>query len=343
MSLPQWAPARKPRRLGLWAPFVLAFAGVVALSAVWFWMRGEVERRMDSARASAVDSGWTMKWAHRSISGFPFRLDVKLDDAVVREPSGWGIGAAHVSAEAFVFAPTHWVALAPDGATVYRRKGGPLVVHAKVLRASVSQVSAAPPRISVEGLALRFTTPPDAAPFLLTSASEFHLHTRAGPDDQGAIYVEVDGASAQLTGLLARIAEGRPTRLIFDAIYSNASALRGRNWPAAERAWGGAGGRIDVRRLRVTAGQAEVDSTGGTLGVGADGRLRGRLDLTLRQAPMTLGAMGAEGALSPETARAAAALAGAIQSGPLLSLPLSFQAGRTTLGPIAIGPSPRIY
>ena len=130
---------------------------------------------------------------------------------------------------------------------------------------------------------------------------------------------------------------------MLDAIFTHAAALHGPDWTAAERSWATAGGELNVRRLRVTAGQAEVDGRGGTLGVGEDGRLRGRIDLALRQAPRMLGAMGAEGSLPPETARAAATIVGAVQSGPLASMPLSFQAGRTTLGPLALGPSPRIY
>ncbi len=343
MSLPHWTPARKPRRLGLWAPFALALVGFLILSGVWFWMSGEVARRMDEARARVTDSGWTMAWRHRSVSGFPFRLDVKLDDVKVREPSGWGLSVPSLNAEAFVFTPTHWVAFAPDGATIIRRKGGPLIVRARVLRASVSEASAAPPRISVEGLGLAFSVPAGAEPFLLRSATEFHLHTKAGPDNQGAIYVEIDGAFARLTGLLARIADGRPSSLVLDAIFTDASALRGRDWTAAQRSWARSGGQLNVRRVRIAAGQAEIDSRAGTVGVGGDGRLRGGLDLVLRHAPRTIGAMGAEGALPPETTRAAATLAGAVQDGPLVSLPLSFQAGRTTLGPLAIGPAPRIY
>ncbi len=343
MSLPHWAPPRKPRRLGLWAPFILTFVAFLILSGVWFWMRGEVTRRMDDARTAAVDAGWTLAWGHRSISGFPFRLDVKLETVRAREPSGWGVAAPRLSAEAFVFAPTHWVAVAPDGVTIVRRKGGPLVVTAKALRASVSEASATPPRISVEGLGLTFSTPPGAAPFLLRGATEFHLHTKAGPDNQGAVYIEVDGATTRLTGLLARIADGSPSSLVLDAIFSNAAALRGHYWTAAERSWAASGGQLNLRRLRITAGQADIDARAGVLGVGGDGRLRGHIDLVLRQAPRTLGAMGAEGTLAPETARAAATLAGAVQQGPLASLPLSFQAGRTTLGPLAVGPAPRIY
>jgi hypothetical protein len=54
--------------------------------------------------------------------------------------------------------------------------------------------------------------------------------------------------------------------------------------------------------------------------------------------------MGDSGVLPRETAEAAAAVAAARQ-GPdaAAQATLDFQAGQTTLGPVAIGPSPMIY
>ena len=284
-----------------------------------------------------------MGWDRRSIHGFPFRLDVELSGVRYREPSGWGIAARQLSAEAFVFSPTHWVAVVPKGVVVIRRRGGQLRVDAKVLRASVSETTAAPPRISVEGLDLVFTAPSGTAPFALRTAKEFHFHTKAGPRNQGAIYLEIDGAVARLDGLIGRIAEGRQDDLVLDGIFTEANSFLGRDWPSAARAWSIAGGRLTIRHLRVSAGRAEVTASAGEIYVGADGGLRGNLSLALRQAPKTLNAMAASGAVRPETARTAATVVAASQEGQIATLPLSFQAGRATLGPVSLGPAPRIY
>ena len=343
MSLPQWTSPRKPQRLGLWAPFAVVFIAFVLLAFTWFWMRNEIGRSMETARAAATASGWTMDWDNCAVSGFPFRLDVALENPRVREPSGWGVAAHRLRAEAYVFAPGHWVAVAPGGATIMRRRGGALRIEAKALRASVSEKDKSPPRVSVEGIGLTFYAPPGSAPFPLRSASEFHLHTKSGPNNQGAAYVELDGVITDLTGLLGRIAANRPASLILDGVYSNANALGGSSWPSAARRWGAAGGRLRLRRVHVVAGSAAIDAAHGELGVGLDGRMTGQLDLVLHQAPRTLSAMGEAGAVSPDVARAMSSVVGAVQRGPAVSLPLSFQAGRTTLGPLAIGPSPRIY
>ena len=49
-----------------------------------------------------------------------------------------GPGLPSLKAEAYVFAPTHWVVAAPDGLTFTRPAGGPVTVTARLLRASVN-------------------------------------------------------------------------------------------------------------------------------------------------------------------------------------------------------------
>ena len=347
MTLPDPPTARKPpgkpRRLGLYAPFGLLLVAVIGWSFAWLWLRGEVERRMDEGRAAMARGGYRLSWASRTLSGYPFRLDVTLTDAAVRAPSGWAVTAPTLKGEAFAFSPDHWIAVAPDGVVYTRRVGGAVVVKAKALRASLSEADAHPPRVSVEGIGLTFTAEPGANPYFITAADEVHLHTRAGPNDQGAAYFELDNAKANFPGLIGRIAEGRPVSLIADGIYSHAGALDGRDWAGAVRAWSAAGGALKVRRMRIAAGQALLDAQAGTLGVGDDGRLTGILTASLRQAPRALTAMGRAGAISPEALGSAAAVLGARAVGPAATVTIDFQAGQTTLGPVAIAAAPRIY
>jgi hypothetical protein len=335
-----WRP--RPRRLGLYAPFALLAIAIIALSASWFRARGRVAAALEAARTPRAGSPVTLSFAARRISGYPFRLDLDLDGARLTDPSGWSLAAPKVKAEAYLFAPGHWVIVAPDGVTVGRRRDGPLVVRAKALRASLSDPGRRPPRLSVEGLDLTFATPAGAKPFLLSAAKAFHFHAKAGPDDQGAAYLEIDQADARPEGLLGRVAAGRPVGLVADGIYSHADALAGDDWPQALRDWTQAGGALELRRLRLTAGDALIEAKAGTLTAGGDGRLQGALDLTVRQAAGVVGAMGGLGALSPDAARAALAVA-AVRGAPAASLTLHFEAGRTTLGPVALGPAPRLF
>ena len=333
----------EPRRLGLYVPFVVLLAFALAWSVGWLWLRAEVLRGMDAARQSMAGSGRELDWASRSISGYPFRLDVTLTNPRLGDLSGWGLAAPTLNAEALVFAPTRWVAVTPAGVTIALPTRGEVIVKARVLRASLSNLNAHPPRISVEGIGLTFTAAPGADPFFLTAAGELHFHTRAGPGDQGAAYFELDQAKAPLSGLMGKIAAGRPVNLVADATYTHAASLTGADWASAVRAWSAAGGALNVRHLRLAAGDAVIDAQAGTLTVDDDGRLRGSLGASLRQAPRVLAVMGRQGTIAPEAAGAAAQVVGARGRGAVATVTLDFQAGQTTLGPAAIGPAPKVY
>jgi hypothetical protein len=101
---------------------------------------------------------------------------------------------------------------------------------------------------------------------------------------------------------------------------------------------------MSVKRGGLTAGDALIGVNSGDLGVARDGRLEGVLDVSLRQAPRALAEMGATGAIPPDRAEAAAEVARARQAGgDLAHATLNFEAGRTTLGPVAISPAPKVY
>jgi len=343
MTLPDRTAPRKPRRLGLYAPFALAIVLAGAWCVAWFWLAGETRRRIDAERDLLVGQDWRVSWSARHVSGFPFRLDVDFEGLTVREPSGWAIAAPILDTEAWAYAPDHWMLVAPDGVVLTRRRAGKVSVTAKVLRASVSGFDQSPPRVSVEGLDLAFTAAPGANPFSLSTAKELHIHTRAGPGDHGAAWLELDGARARFPGLMGRIAGGKPVSLLVDLIYSHAAALAGPSWPAAARAWRDAGGTIDLHRLRIAAGDALLDGRGGRLSVDGAGRLQGSLTATLGQASRTLRALNDENAISPDAAGSAATVLNARSHGTIATVTIDFQAGRTTLGPAAIGPAPRIF
>lgn len=339
MTLPDHPAARKPRRLGLYLPFALAAAAAVAWAGAWFWLRGEVVRRLDEAAAD----GRTLSWKSRTVGGFPFRMDVTFKGLKASEPTGWAILAPTLKAEAYAYALGHWVLVAPEGVTVVRPEGGPLVVKAKALRASASNLEGAPPKIAVEGVGLTFEPGLGGRPFFVSAARKLQLNLRSGPDDQGQVYLLLDGAKARTEGLFARIAGDKPISLTLDGVFDHASAFRGSDWRGAVQAWRDAGGAMRVQSLKVAAGEALLDARSGELKVGDDGRLRGSLSASLRRAPQALAAMGQAGAIAPEPAEMAAAVAAARTKGDAATMTIDFLAGETTLGPIDIGPAPRVY
>lgn len=343
-TLPDSDTPRKPRRWLLWGPWI-AFAVLAVLGgALSVGIRLKTIDAMDAQVERLRAAGYDIAYGGRHVGGFPFRMEMVLTDVRLAEPSGWAIEAPELRAEAAIYQLGTWVAYAPQGLSLTRPGSGTVRVEAKLLRASVSGMDRRPPRISVEGQDLTFIAPSGARPYPLRSAKDLQIHTRRGPDDQSQIMFKLDGAQAELPALLGQIAQGKPIAIALDATWSKASAMTGRDWPTAVQAWTAAGGNLSVRSAAMTAGDAQLSASGGTLSVGFDGRLRGELPVELRQAPRALIAMGQTGAAPPEAAAAAAAVVAARQGdAPAAQAAITFEAGQATLGPVALGPAPRIY
>ncbi len=317
---------------------------MVGWSGAWVYLRGQTASRLDAAAEQARAAGWQAQWSGRTISGYPFRIDVVLNDLVLSEPSGWGVSTPQLRAETYAYRLGHWIGYVPDGLTLSRPGAAPLQVRAKVLRASLNGLGRIPPRLSVEGDALTFNAAAGGPLPTFTSAAKLQLHLRPGPDDQGAALFRLDNAAAEPSRWLGRVAQGRPVTVVFDGVFSNASALKGANWADAVRAWTGAGGRLNLRSAQLSAGDAALNATAGQLSVGFDGRLRGDLQAELRQAPRALAVLGESSGVPAEAAAAAAAVTAARQgSASLARAAINFEAGQTTLGPVALGPAPRVF
>ena len=344
MSLPDTAAPRKRLRLGLWLPFVALGLLIAAWSAAWLWARGQTATRMDAAVQALGKAGYRIGWKQRTIGGYPFRMDVTLTEARVHEPSGWGLEAPRIEGEAFMHAIASWLIAAPDGIVFVRPVGGPVAVKGQVIRASLTHPGAHPPSFSFEGVKLAFTPEPGAQPFALATAGRVEFHLRAGPDDEGGVFARVDDGRARLSGLFARVAGGKPVAIVWNSTLSKMSAFTGASWPDAVRHWTAAGGRMSVRQSGLTAGDAVIGVNSGSLGAAADGRLSGALDVTLRQARRGLAAMSDTGLIAQDAAQAATVVAQARQgAGDAAQATINFQAGRTTLGPIALGAAPKVY
>ena len=103
---------------------------------------------------------------------------------------------------------------------------------------------------------------------------------------------------------------------------------------------------MSVRNAGITAGDAVLGVTSGDLGASSSGRLD-RRDPDRDPAPgaarpRSSGA--AEGLIPPETAQSATAVVQARQAGgDTAQATLDFQAGRMTLGPVALADAPKVY
>lgn len=316
MSLPDHQPRRKPRRLGLILPWLAFLVLLVGWSLAWVKLRAEAVTRMDAAAVELRAQGYPVEWQTRTVTGYPFRLDVTLTGARIGEPSGWAMALPTLKSEAWIYRLDHWILVAPDGMTLTRPDGGPVAVKARALRASLAGIGGRPPRLSVEGVDVDFDTSPGAKPYLIRSAQKLELHLRPGPDDQGGVLFKVEGAKLRLQGLPARVAQDKPVSMQWDLVLSKMSAFNGRSWPSAVRGWRDAGGVITVRGAELRGGDALLTGTGGPLRVGSDGLLEGQIDARLKDSGG--GGQGFGGTVY-------------------------LQDGRAKFGPLDLGPAPRVY
>jgi hypothetical protein len=338
--VPDPAPDRKPGRLGLYVPFAIAAIIAIAWTGVWIGIRGQAQRTIDADAAILRKAGYEVAWQDRKITGWPFRMDVAFTGLRLREPSGWGFAAPKLEAEAFAYALGHWMVAAEDGFTFTRPHGGPVEVKGRVIRASLTDVTQRPPALSIEGQDLTFAPGPGAQAFSLASAKRVELHLRPGPDDQGAILFKVEDGRTAPAGTLAAFGAGKPVAMVWDSIFSKVSGFKGADLAERSQAWSLAGGQLQVRQAGITAGDASLGAQAGKLTLDSDGYLTGDLDVTVRNGPQAMAALAGAGLVPPESALAAAAVMAARPDG---RLPLTFQAGQTTLGPVALAPAPKLW
>ncbi|HEV2362864.1 MAG TPA: DUF2125 domain-containing protein [Caulobacteraceae bacterium] len=311
------SPPRASRAL-LIAPLVLLALFALACSIAWLALRGEALRRLDDARAALAAQGYRLTWARRRVYGYPFRLDLAFAGAAAGEPTGWAASAPDLRAEAFVFAPGDWVIVAPEGLTVRRGAAAPALV-ARIARASLSHFAERPPRLDIEAEDVAFGPARASAPVALRSARTLLIDTRAGPNGQGALFVELDGARARLPGLLGRIVAGGDADFSAAIAFSRAAELAGRDWRAALRAWSAAGGVLELRDVKLQTSQSLLQATSNVLAIGPDGRLAGAI----------------EAQLTPPS--------GPRSGSPPPRVRIDFVGGQTRLGPALIGPAPRVF
>jgi hypothetical protein len=81
-------------RFFLWAPIAVLVALLAAAVIHWFAVAHAVSKYLDAANGHEVAPGVTLHYAHRQIAGFPFRIDLVLDDmkidvAATHGPAEW--------------------------------------------------------------------------------------------------------------------------------------------------------------------------------------------------------------------------------------------------------------
>ena len=306
--IPEPEPSRKkPRRIWLFAPYVILLLLAAGWGGWWFVAKTGLEQGMDARAEALRGAGYVVEMDGRKVEGFPFRMKISLATARIAAPSGWAVSIPGLTGEAYLHQIDHWVLVAPQGLTLTRPVGGGLAVKGEGLRASLAGTSKTPWRVVLQGTKLVFTPDAGARPFSLASADRIELYLKPMPTGgDGATLFRLEGGKATPGALLHRLVGDGVVTATFDARLTHPEAFLGRDWGGAVRAWTAAGGTAMDVEGQLSGGTASAKAKGGTLGVGAEGRLVGAVPLELQRADRAIAALADANALDAGAAGSAA-------------------------------------
>jgi hypothetical protein len=294
------------RRRPLWRLFLLPVLLLIAAatwSAFWFYAASQVEVSADAWRAQEAKAGRVYDCASRSVAGFPFRLEVRCDGASVSLVSQTaGQTQAPITAElgeilvvAQVYDPKLLIAEFTAPATIADSGQQPsMVVNWSKARSSVVGLPAVPQRASIvfdDPEINRFNGSMQAP---LAHAKHIELHGRLAEgsalDHPGIETVlKIEGGSLQeVHPLLAE-----PFDADVRTMLSGLKDFSPKPWPVRFREIQAAGGHVEIVQSRIAQGDL-VAVAAGTLGLSAQGRLDGELQMTVAGLEKVIPALGIE-------------------------------------------------
>ncbi len=297
-----------PRRRPLWRFFVmpvLLLIAAAAWSAFWFYAASQVDVSADAWRAQEAKSGRVYDCARRTVAGFPFRLEVRCDGASVslrsqsagqaatQEPITAHLGEILVVAQ--VYDPKLLIAEFTAPATLSDRGGQPsMSVNWSKARASVVGLPAVPQRASIVFDDPRIDRVNGSMQTPLAQAKHIELHGRlaegSAPDHPVIETVlRIEGGSVQEVHPLL----SQPFDADVRTMLSGLKDLSPKPWPERFRELQAAGGHVEIVQSRIAQGDL-VAVAAGTLGLSAQGRLDGELQMTVAGIEKVIPALGIE-------------------------------------------------
>lgn len=333
---------------------ILTITAVVVVAALawsgfWFWQVSVRERAIEDWLAERRADGWVAEASDLSMAGFPSRVDTFLTGLDLADPeAGWAWTADELQILSLSYKPYHVIATLP-GNQVVSTPYDTVRFRADALRGSV--LFRPTPRLELDHmtfeigdmqitgdagwsarvgkglLATRQATGEGVPPFAHDLAVE--VSNLALPPE----LIEVLRAGNVLPAEIGTMSlDGM---LVFDQPWDRATVEAG--LPKLEA--------LDVRKLHLAWGRLDLRATG-RLDVDPQGFAQGRLELTAtnwREMIDVAERSGMVGATLAGTLRVGLGLIAQMAGRPdTIELPLEFAGGETRLGPIPLGPAPRL-
>jgi hypothetical protein len=301
--MPDMTPA--PRRRSRWPIFagpVLVLILAIAWSAFWFYAASQVWVQADAWRAQEAKAGRVYDCGSRSVAGYPFRLEVRCEDASVTlisqtasPQTSFTARLGEILVVAQVYDPKRVIAEFKAPATLAERGAQPsLAVNWRTGRASVVGLPAVPQRAS-----LVFDDPAidrlnGAVQTPLGRANHVELHGRLA--EGASVENPVIETALQING--GSLQDVHPVLATpFDADIrtkiSGPKDFTPKPWPERFREIQAAGGHVEIVQSRIQQGEM-IAVAAGTLSLNANGRIEGELQMTVTGLERVIPALGIE-------------------------------------------------
>jgi hypothetical protein len=333
-------------------------AGVVlAVALGWsgWWIVGSQIKRsaLEGWLAERRADGWVAEAEAISIGGFPNRFDTRVTGLHLADPGqGWAWETPFMDILMLSYQPNAAIVALPGDQQI-AVPGAQSVLDAETLRGSVRFVpgpSLELAALSVEADALALRDARAASPSVLAAADRVVLHLRAlddgtAPENGYAMFAEAQAVRLPAAlreildpaGALAPVADRLEIdgRLAFDAPLDR---------HAVEVAPPGVT-HLSLSQASLRWGELAI-ALSGAVTADRQGYAVGDLDLRAENWLEILAAMVRAGVIGEETAatlRFGLGFFARQRDGrSVLSVPLSFSGGGTRIGPIPVGPAPRL-
>ncbi|GJE60145.1 DUF2125 domain-containing protein [Methylobacterium trifolii] len=284
-------PARRRSRIGLFLPYVLLLAVAVLWSAAWVYVRARAGSEMDAWIAREANAGRTWTCADRSLTGYPFRIELRCSALTLARADG-GFRLGPLTALVQVYQPRH---------VLFETKG-PFHVEQGDLTGDVAwsalegsfhgtgdgftraSLVVDAPRIGVAGAA-----PEPVA----VSAKHLELHARPTPgrfESDGAVDVSLRLMQAMAPMADAFVGNADPADLALDATVNRATVLRTGTVARELERWRQAEGSLEIGALSLAKGDRRVQAKG-ILDIDGAHRPAGQIDLRASGVEALVGAI----------------------------------------------------
>jgi hypothetical protein len=325
---------------------------IAGWTGAWYWLTGEVARRMDDQIARLATRDIAVTCPQRTIGGWPFRVDIDCSNPTLTQIDRLtSASARHLRVTALVYNP----------ALVLAELDGPLAVtgpNGESVNATWSQLQASvgislsspvrPQRVSivVDGLAAGVAKPGGQETKLVASHAELHARPALDAANGSNDFDIAASLTAATVSIADRVVGPEATDWTIDSV-ARGIPLVGDVGQTFLKTWALNGGKLDLRSARMSIGAFALDGQG-TLTAGADGLLNGKIKLI---------ASGLSALTSPSAAtmKGRAELIGLATAFTLFgkpyneggitgrSLDVPIDQGRIKIGPTGVGHIPPLF